>query len=70
MYTSLGVITKGTIIEVNISELGMVTQGGKVVWAKFAQVSDWNLWSLIFTSLGDEQSRERRMHKLGSPDLS
>jgi hypothetical protein len=50
--------------------LGMVTQGGKVVWAKFAQVSDWNLWSLIFTSLGDEQSRERRMHKLGSPDLS
>lgn len=30
MYTSLGVITKGTIIEVNVSELGMVTQGGKV----------------------------------------
>jgi ribosome biogenesis protein NSA2 len=40
MYTSLGVITKGTIIEVNISELGMVTQGGKVVWAKFAQVTN------------------------------
>lgn len=25
MYTSLGVITKGTIIEVNVSELGLVT---------------------------------------------
>ncbi|KAL3997836.1 Ribosomal protein S8e family protein [Acanthocheilonema viteae] len=40
LYTSLGVITKGTIIEVNISELGMVTQGGKVVWAKYAQVTN------------------------------
>jgi hypothetical protein len=35
----LGVITKGTIIEVNISELGLVTSGGKVVWGKYAQVS-------------------------------
>jgi len=25
MYTSLGIITKGTIIEVNVSELGLVT---------------------------------------------
>ncbi len=25
MYTSLGVITKGTVIEVNVSELGLVT---------------------------------------------
>lgn len=33
MYTSLGVLTKGTIIEVNVSELGMVTTGGKVVWS-------------------------------------
>ena len=40
MYTSLGVITKGTIIEVNISELGMVTAGGKVVWGKYAQVTN------------------------------
>lgn len=40
LYTSLGVITKGTVIEVNISELGMVTQGGKVVWAKYAQVTN------------------------------
>eukprot|EP00638_Chattonella_subsalsa_P003848 CAMPEP_0117753086 /NCGR_PEP_ID=MMETSP0947-20121206/12009_1 /TAXON_ID=44440 /ORGANISM="Chattonella subsalsa, Strain CCMP2191" /LENGTH=238 /DNA_ID=CAMNT_0005571887 /DNA_START=253 /DNA_END=966 /DNA_ORIENTATION=- len=32
MYTQLGVITKGTVIEVNVSELGLVTQSGKVVW--------------------------------------
>ncbi len=40
LYTSLGVITKGTIIEVNVSELGLVTQTGKVVWAKYAQVKN------------------------------
>lgn len=40
MYTSLGVITKGTVIEVNISELGLVTSGGKVVWGKYAQVTN------------------------------
>ena len=40
MYTSLGVITKGTVIEVNISELGLVTQGGKVIWGKYAQVTN------------------------------
>lgn len=39
-YTQLGVITKGTVIEVNISELGLVTQSGKVVWGKFAQVTN------------------------------
>jgi len=39
-YTNLGVITKGTIIEVNISELGLVTQGGKVIWGKYAQVTN------------------------------
>lgn len=37
-YTQLGVLTKGTIIEVNVSELGLVTPGGKVVWGKYAQV--------------------------------
>ena len=36
----LGVITKGTIIEVNVSELGLVTQGGKVIWGKYAQVTN------------------------------
>lgn len=39
MYTQLGVLTKGTIIEVNVSELGIVTAGGKVVWGRWAQVS-------------------------------
>jgi len=32
------VITKGTILEVNVSELGLVTQSGKIVWSKYAQV--------------------------------
>ncbi len=40
MYTQLGVMTKGTIIEVNVSELGLVTQGGKVVWGKYAQITN------------------------------
>jgi len=39
-YTQLGVITKGTVIEVNVSELGLVTQGGKVIWGKYAQVTN------------------------------
>ena len=40
LYSSLGVITKGTIIEVDVSDLGLVTQSGKVVWGKFAQVTN------------------------------
>jgi len=40
LYTSLGVITKGTIIEVNVSDLGLVTMSGKVVWGKYAQVTN------------------------------
>lgn len=40
LYTSLGVITKGTVIEVNVSELGLVTTTGKVVWGKYAQVTN------------------------------
>ena len=46
-YTSLGVVTKGTyfnnvgtVLEVNVSELGLVTQTGKVVWSKYAQVTN------------------------------
>ena len=39
MYTRLGVLTKGTIIEVNVSELGLVTAGGKVVWGRWAQIT-------------------------------
>ena len=38
LYTQLGVLTKGTIIEVNVSELGLVTTSGKVVWGRLAQV--------------------------------
>ena len=37
-YTQLGVLTRGTVIEVNVSELGLVTPAGKVVWGKYAQV--------------------------------
>lgn len=40
LYTGLGVVTKGTILEVNVSELGLVTQSGKVVWGKYAQVTN------------------------------
>eukprot|EP00808_Paulinella_micropora_P025815 g38407.t1 len=40
LYTSLGVITKGTVIEVNVSDLGLVTTTGKVVWGKYAQVTN------------------------------
>ncbi|KAJ1915430.1 Ribosome biogenesis protein [Mycoemilia scoparia] len=39
-YTQLGVLTKGTIIEVNVSELGLVTTSGKVVWGKYAQITN------------------------------
>ena len=38
MFTQLGVITKGTVIEVNISELGLVTQSGKVIWGESKMV--------------------------------
>jgi len=40
LNTTLGVITKGTILEVNVSELGLVTQSGKIVWGKYAQVTN------------------------------
>jgi ribosome biogenesis protein NSA2 len=40
LYTQLGVMTKGTVIEVNVSELGLVTTNGKVVWGKYAQVTN------------------------------
>lgn len=40
LYTTLGVITKGSVIEVNVSDLGLVTNSGKVVWGKYAQVTN------------------------------
>ena len=40
LYTSLGVLTKGTVLEVNVSELGLVTVGGKIIWSKYAQITN------------------------------
>lgn len=40
LYTQLGVLTKGTILEVNVSELGLVTASGKVAWGRYAQVTN------------------------------
>ena len=40
LYTNLGIITKGLVIEVNVSELGLVTQNGKVIWSKYAQITN------------------------------
>ena len=40
LLLQLGVMTKGTVIEVNVSALGLVTQSGKVVWGKYAQVTN------------------------------
>jgi ribosome biogenesis protein NSA2 len=40
MYTQLGVLTRGTIVEVNVSELGLITAGGKVVWGRWAQITN------------------------------
>lgn len=33
-------VIAGTVLEVNVSELGLVTQNGKVVWGKYAQVTN------------------------------
>ncbi|CAD7674628.1 unnamed protein product [Nyctereutes procyonoides] len=38
--TIRGVITKGIVLEVNTSELGLATQGGKVIWGKIWQVTN------------------------------
>lgn len=40
LYTDLGVLSKGTIIEVNVSDLGLVTNSGKMVWGKYAQITN------------------------------
>lgn len=40
LYTQLGVITKGTILEMNVSELGLISNKNKVVWGKYAQVTN------------------------------
>lgn len=40
LYTQLGVLTRGTVIEVNVSELGLTSTSGKVVWGRWAQVTN------------------------------
>ncbi|KAI1339540.1 ribosomal protein S8e [Xylariaceae sp. FL0016] len=40
LFTQLGVLSKGTILEVNVSELGLTTAGGKIVWGRYAQVTN------------------------------
>lgn len=40
VFTSLGVLTRGTILEVNVSELGIVDGSGQVVWGKYAQITN------------------------------
>lgn len=40
VYTGLGILSKGTIIEVNVSDLGIVC-GSKVVWGKYAQITNY-----------------------------
>lgn len=40
LYSTLGIITKGTILEVNVSDLGLVAPSGKIIWGKYAQVTN------------------------------
>uniref|UniRef100_A0A2K5C2X6 Ribosome biogenesis protein NSA2 homolog n=1 Tax=Aotus nancymaae TaxID=37293 RepID=A0A2K5C2X6_AOTNA len=40
LYTTLGVIIKCTVTEVNVSKLDLVMQGGKVIWGKYARVTN------------------------------
>ncbi|KAM0681580.1 Ribosome biogenesis protein [Glugoides intestinalis] len=40
VFTGLGILSKGTIIEVNVSELGIVDGSGQVVWGKYAQITN------------------------------
>ncbi|KAI5150086.1 ribosome biogenesis protein NSA2 [Enteropsectra breve] len=40
LFTSLGILGKGTIIEVNVSDLGLVNGSGQVVWGKYAQITN------------------------------
>jgi ribosome biogenesis protein NSA2 len=40
IMTTLGVLSKGTIIEVNTSSLGLISDTGKIVWGKYAQITN------------------------------
>ncbi|OBS58975.1 hypothetical protein A6R68_09900, partial [Neotoma lepida] len=39
-HTTLGVSTKGMVTEVKVRELGLLTQGRKFIWRKYAQVTN------------------------------
>ena len=43
LYTVQGVITKGTVVEVKVSDLLLVTQGGKVTWTIWKSMVTNNL---------------------------
>lgn len=72
LLTTGAVLSKGTIIEVNVSELGLTTAGGKVVWGRYAQiqVSLLSVNSLDDTYIYSEQSRERRVRERYTVGLS
>lgn len=40
LFTGLGLLTRGTILEVNVSELGIVNGSGQAVWGKYAQITN------------------------------
>ncbi|EIJ88613.1 ribosome biogenesis protein NSA2 [Nematocida parisii] len=40
LMTTLGLLTKGTIIEVNTSAIGMVSESGRIIWGKYAQITN------------------------------
>ncbi|KAH0423201.1 Nop seven-associated 2 domain protein [Colletotrichum camelliae] len=40
MYTRLGVLKRGTVVEVNVSDLGLTTTTGKCVWGRYAQITN------------------------------
>lgn len=40
LFTGLGILSKGSIIEVNVSELGLVNGSGQIVWSKYAQITN------------------------------
>lgn len=41
LYSKLGVLSKGTIVEVDTSSLGLVTGTGKIEWARYAQIMNY-----------------------------
>ncbi|CAD25991.1 similarity to HYPOTHETICAL PROTEIN: YEV6_yeast [Encephalitozoon cuniculi GB-M1] len=40
VYTGLGILSKGTVIEVDVGPLGLVNGSGKIIWGKYAQITN------------------------------